>query len=130
MHVAQNPHSYTSGRWLRRDKLERNSRYIEFNFNALCKTVIELCSGAVSIASYEKKEGGFNRAFIFTMTDARRVVARLPTRIAGPPRLTTNSEVATVRYRESSASICDSSVLSIAYVVSAIQDYDPYTKDS
>ena len=105
MHLASDPHFYTNGRWLRCDKLERESRYIEFDFAALRKRAIELCPGAMSIASYEKKEGGYNRVFIFTMNDASRVVARLPTRISGPPKLTTNSEVATIKYCESTAYI-------------------------
>ncbi|KAL8829820.1 MAG: hypothetical protein Q9170_005999, partial [Blastenia crenularia] len=100
MHVAPDPRIYSSGRWLRWDKLERESRYIEFNFAALCKRAVELCPGAMSIASYEKKEGGYNKVFIFTMDNASRVVARLPTRISGPPKLTTNSEVATIKYCE------------------------------
>jgi hypothetical protein len=100
MYTGHDPHSYTSGRWLRRDKLERDSRYITFDFDALCRRVVELCPGAASITTYDKKEGGFNRVFIFTTDNAKRVVARLPFVIAGPPRLTTNSEVATIEYRE------------------------------
>ncbi len=98
--TALDPHTYTNGRWLRRDKLERDTRYINFEFNQLRKRVIELCLGAVSIANCEKIEGGFNRVFIFTCDNGKRVVARLPTRVAGPPKLTTNSEVATIKYRE------------------------------
>jgi hypothetical protein len=100
MHTGPDPRAYTSGRWLRRDRLERDARYIEFDFDALCRRVIELCPGAVSIASYDKKEGGFNRVFIFTTDNVQRIVARLPFALAGPPRLTTNSEVATIKYRE------------------------------
>ena len=102
MGIALDPRIYTSGRWLRCDTLERDSRYIGFDFAALCKKVIELCPGAMSITGYEKKEGGFNKVFIFTMDDASRVVARLPTCLSGPPKLTTNSEVATIKYCESS----------------------------
>lgn len=51
--------------------------------------------------SYEKKEGGFNRCFVMFMDDGTKVVARLPTCIAGPRRLTTNSEVATMTYLRS-----------------------------
>lgn len=105
IHVAPDPRIYSNGRWLRWDNLERESRYIEFNFAALCKRAVELCPGATSIASYEKKEGGYNKVFVFTMNDATRVVARLPTRISGPPRLTTNSEVATIKYCGSRASV-------------------------
>ncbi len=48
-HTPLDPHTYTSGRWLRRDKLERESRYIKFDFDALRERVIELCPGAVGI---------------------------------------------------------------------------------
>ena len=99
-YTCLDPYNYTSGRWLRRDKLERDSRYIPFDFDALCRRVVELCPGAVSIKTYDKQEGGFNRVFIFTTDNAKRVVARLPFKQAGPPRLTTNSEVATITYRE------------------------------
>jgi hypothetical protein len=94
------PHTYTSGRWLRHNDLEIDSRYITFDFDALCRRVIELCPGATSIATYDKKEGGFNRVFIFTTNNAETVVARLPFALAGPPCLATNSEVATIKYRE------------------------------
>lgn len=93
------PHVYTSGRWLRNDKLERDSRHISFDFESLCKRVIALCAGAVSIATYDKREGGFNRVFIFTTNNEKRVVARLPFALAGPSMLTTSSEVATIKYR-------------------------------
>ncbi len=36
---------------------------------------------------------------VFTLDHGQRIVARLPTRISGPPKLTTNSEVATIKYR-------------------------------
>lgn len=98
---ALDPHNYTTGRWLRRDKQQRDARYINFNFDALRKRVVALCQGAVSIVNSEKKEGGFNRVFIFTCDNGKRVVARLPTRIAGPCELTTTSEVATIKYRRS-----------------------------
>lgn len=98
--IEINPHTYTSGRWLRRDRLETDSRYIQFNFGALCKKVIELCPGASHIKACRKIEGGFNRVFIFTLDSAKTIIARLPFRLAGPAQLTTLSEVATVRYRK------------------------------
>ena len=45
-----------------------------------------------------KKEGGFNRVFMIQLDNDATVVARLPTRLAGPPGLTVSSEVATLRY--------------------------------
>lgn len=92
------PHTYTSGRWLRRDQLETDSRYIQFNFGALCQKVIELCPEASHIKTCRKVEGGFNRVFIFTLDSSKTIVARLPFRLAGPAKLTTLSEVATVYY--------------------------------
>ena len=98
MDTGLDPREYTSGRWLRHDELQRNSRNLNVDFDALRRRVVELCPGATSIASYEKKDGGYNRVFIFTCDNARRVVARLPTSVAGPASLTTNSEVATINY--------------------------------
>ncbi|KAG2019055.1 hypothetical protein GB937_005346 [Aspergillus fischeri] len=86
------PYMYTSGRWLNRDELERGSRHIVFDFSALRDRAISLCPGATKIAKCEKREGGFNRVILFTMGTGSCVVARLPTGIAGPPRLTTNSK--------------------------------------
>lgn len=75
-------------------------RYIAFNFDALCARILELCPAAGSISNCEKIEGGFNRVFIFTLSNSKRIVARLPFTIAGPPKLTTSSEVATIKYCE------------------------------
>ena len=95
---VQGPGAYSSGRWLRHDRIERAARYIEFDFEQLCQKVLQVCHTAHSIRSWEKKEGGYNQAFIFTLDNARRVVARLPARISGPAGLTTHSEVATIEY--------------------------------
>ncbi|KAH9208983.1 kinase-like domain-containing protein [Leptodontidium sp. 2 PMI_412] len=92
------PYRYTTGRWLNRDKLQREARYIKFDFPALCKKAVNTCSGATKVIRYEKKEGGFNRVFILYLDNGERVVARVPFRIAGPRRLVTNSEVATMTY--------------------------------
>ena len=99
------PYTDTSGRRLRHDKLERDARYLNFDFDALRERVIDLCPGAVCIAAYEKKEEGYNRVFIFTCDNARRIVARLPTSSAKPARLTTNSEVVTIKLGQSSCAM-------------------------
>ncbi|EDN08148.1 predicted protein [Histoplasma mississippiense (nom. inval.)] len=93
------------GRWLNRDELERNSRQIQFDFTALCDRAIRVCPGATKVVGYEKREGGFNRVFIFAMDNGSCVVARLPTSIAGAPKLTTNSEVATMTYLKTKLSL-------------------------
>lgn len=94
------PNNYTSGRRLRHDKVQRELRFIRINFGALCRRVLELCPGADSIAKCQKIEGAFNRVLIFTLNNDKRVVARLPFALAGPSRLTTASEVATIKYCE------------------------------
>ena len=60
--------------------------------------MVDLCYGAKTVTHYEKKEGGFNRIFIFTCDNGERLVARIPIRVVGPRRLVTNSEVATIKY--------------------------------
>jgi hypothetical protein len=124
------PRAYTSGRWLRQDKVERDSRFIKFNFEALCQRIIDLCPGADAIATCQKIEGGFNRVFIFTLDNAKQIVARLPFPLAGPTKLTTASEVATVRYCEFCFIGLINQVLICLYIHSASKDqyshsYDP-----
>ncbi|KAK2747769.1 hypothetical protein FQN57_001799 [Myotisia sp. PD_48] len=100
-HPVPDPRLYTDGRWLHQDELQRKVRYIEFDFPQLCKIAISLCEAASEVTSYEKKEGGYNRVFILTMDTGKRIVVRIPTSVAGPRRLTTNSEVATIMYLQS-----------------------------
>ncbi|OJJ67208.1 hypothetical protein ASPBRDRAFT_34509 [Aspergillus brasiliensis CBS 101740] len=99
------PHNYTSGRWLRDDKKERASRYIEFDFDALCRRILDLSPKASSIIDCQKLEGGFNRVFVFELNDDTRLVAKLSFALAGPPRLTTSSEVATINYLQANTTV-------------------------
>lgn len=71
---------------------------MKFNIDQLCKKVLSLCPSAISIRSCKKLEGGFSKAFVITTDNGKRLVAKLPTSVAGPPRLVTNSEVATMAY--------------------------------
>lgn len=73
---------------------------MQFNFYALCKRVIEMSPKAQRINRCEKKEGGFNRVFVFSLDNGERLVARIPFSIAGPGSYTVSSEVATMEYRE------------------------------
>ncbi|OAX82056.1 hypothetical protein ACJ72_03598 [Emergomyces africanus] len=96
--TGDDPYTYTGGRWLHQDELQRQSRALRFDFPRLCETAIKLCDGASKVTKYEKKEGGYNRVFVLTMDTGKRVVARIPTPVAGPQRLTVHSEVATISY--------------------------------
>lgn len=70
------PYAYTSGPWLRHDKLQQASRYIEFNFEARCRKILELAPGASAITNCHKLDGGFNRVFILELDNSERIVAR------------------------------------------------------
>lgn len=97
--TAPDPYKYTSGRWLDKEPSRVTSRHIQFNFSALLEVALKTVPGAKSILSYEKLEGGFNRAFILKLDNGSKVVAKIPFRHAGPQVLATNSEVATLFYR-------------------------------
>ncbi len=96
--LALSHYTYTGGRWLNQDKLERKLRYIQSDFAALCKKAVKLCLGARRIIQYKKKDGGFIRSSVIIIDDRTKVVTRLPTCIAGSRRLITNFEVATMTY--------------------------------
>ena len=81
--------------------MQREARHISFDFEALCRRVVAVCPGATNINSWNKEEGGFNRVFTFRTDTSKLLVAKMPFSLAGPPRLTTNSEVATMKYCES-----------------------------
>ena len=98
--LAIDPYSYTTGRWLRNGVAQCQARYISFDYNRLRRRVIELSPGARVITRSEKEEGSFNEVSVSIRDSVKRIVARLPTRVAGPPRLTTDSEVATIKYRD------------------------------
>ncbi|THX34864.1 hypothetical protein D6D11_09635, partial [Aureobasidium pullulans] len=69
-----------------------------FDFKALVDKVVSCCEGATSIQTWLKKEGNFCKAFVFCTDNGKQIVAKLPTPIAGPKSLITNSKVATIRY--------------------------------
>jgi len=81
-----------------RDSERRRAREIHINFDALIDIAVKSSDGARKVVSCEKKEGAFNRAFMILLDNGEKVVARLPNRLAGPPRLTVSSEVATLQY--------------------------------
>lgn len=99
------PYKYTSGCWMRNDSEQQQARHVVFNFVKLCEKAIESSPGAREILRCEKVEGNFNRAFIMHLDNDSKVVARIPFSVAGPARLTTHSEVATMSYLEENTSI-------------------------
>jgi hypothetical protein len=115
--TAFDPYAYTKGRWLDRDSQKRETREIRFNFDALLDIAVNSSNGACEVVSCEKKEGSFNRAFVILLDNGAKVVARLPNRLAGPPRLTLSSEAATMQYGERQHICCCKSFRSLLRVV-------------
>ncbi|KZF25507.1 kinase-like protein [Xylona heveae TC161] len=89
---------YTSGRWLWNERAQLESRYRPFDVlclqQAACRAV-----GATECISLEKiGEGNYNKAYRLVMEDGQKVIAKIPHPNAGPPMLTTASEVATMEF--------------------------------
>ncbi|KAM5461786.1 hypothetical protein MferCBS49748_007070 [Microsporum ferrugineum] len=90
--------TYTSGRYLYNEKLRLAERCVEINVDAL-KTIAAKAVGRDSATSIRKlAEGGFNRVFLLTMNDGFEVIVKIPYLLAVPPKLTTESEVATLDF--------------------------------
>lgn len=52
------------------------------------------------ICAIEKLEGGFSKALLLRKADGSELIAKMPFSIAGPPKYTTASEVAVLRFRK------------------------------
>jgi hypothetical protein len=52
------------------------------------------------VHAIEKMEGGFSKALLLRKEDGSEIIAKIPFPIAGPPKYTTASEVATLEYRK------------------------------
>jgi hypothetical protein len=98
---TSNCQNYTRGRWLIDDALQQEARYLSFNYVELCTVVLSNSPGAKSITAVESKDGDNVRVLNFSLDNGRKVVAKLPTSVAGPRRLTTNSEAANMEYSKS-----------------------------
>ncbi|CEL03731.1 Putative Phosphotransferase family protein [Aspergillus calidoustus] len=92
---------YTSGRWLVDEKAQQQQRYLKFDLDNLCRIAAAQLSNATKCVRVVKQEGNFNKALLLTMDDGNEVIAKLPCPNAGPPTLTTASEVATLKLRMS-----------------------------
>lgn len=79
---------------------------MKFDLDALCK-VAAVTDGELSpITSIEKMEGGLSKVLLMKKQNGREVIAKIPCYIAGPPRLTTASEVGVLEY--GMRCVCDS----------------------
>ncbi|PYH31972.1 uncharacterized protein BO87DRAFT_408569 [Aspergillus neoniger CBS 115656] len=89
---------YTSGRWLVDEKYQLEQRYVRFNIDNLCSQAASLFSFETRCMRIAKMEGNFSKAFLLTMDDGNEVIAKIPCLNAGPPVLTTECEVATLKF--------------------------------
>jgi hypothetical protein len=96
--IAFDPYTYTHGTWIHRNDERQAGRKLQFNFDALLGLAIDRTPGATRVLSCDKKVGGFNRVFVVRLDSGKSVIARLPTKLAGPPRTTVSSEVATLQF--------------------------------
>lgn len=87
--------NFTRGRFVCNEKEEMARRHIAFDMNELCKAA-GLSVGRECIKVEKYADGLHNKAFLLTMDNNEQVVAKVPNPNAGPPHLTTASEVATM----------------------------------
>jgi hypothetical protein len=89
---------YTNGRFLANEKEAANRRYVKFDVDQLCAVAATTDGKHSPVCAIEKMEGGFSKALLLRKEDGTEVVAKIPCTIAGPPKYTTASEVAILRY--------------------------------
>ena len=78
---------------------------MKFDVDALCDVSAAAGPEPSPVTAIEKMEGGFAKAFLMKRKNGTEVIAKLPCRNAGLPKLTTASEVAVLQY-----SMCHSSI--------------------
>ncbi|KAL4886899.1 kinase-like domain-containing protein [Aspergillus karnatakaensis] len=97
--------TYTNGRFLVDEEHQFTRRYRKFSLDALCDIVATADGSSSRITDIDKLEGGFSKALLMTKEDGTQLIAKIPSRIAGPPFYTTASEVATLGYIRNYTSI-------------------------
>ncbi|EPS30223.1 hypothetical protein PDE_05173 [Penicillium oxalicum 114-2] len=93
---------YTSGRWLVDEKAQQQLRYVKFDLENRCRLAAAQFDDSTECVRVVKLEGNFNKAFLLTMNDGNEIISNIPCPNAGPPSLTTASEVATLKFRRQS----------------------------
>lgn len=91
--------SYKAQRWLWNEDLQLQSRFVQFDLDALVKVAEEAAgTGMVAMNVSRLSEGNFNKVFLVTMLNGSEVVVKIPNPNAGRSHYTTASEAATMRY--------------------------------
>ncbi|KAJ9268533.1 hypothetical protein DTO212C5_5308 [Paecilomyces variotii] len=104
--------AYTNGHFLIDEQRQLDRRYVKFNIDALCDIAAAADDDSSRITTIEKMEGGFSKALLMKKANGKEIIAKIPTRIAGPTCLTTASEVGVLEYVRRNTSIPVPRVLS------------------
>ena len=91
-------YGYTSGRFLWEETSQRAWRWLEFTVDELAHIAAKCVGSQPCVQLSKLPEGSFNKTFLFTMSDGKEVVAKLPCPNAGLAHFTTASEVATMDF--------------------------------
>ncbi|KAL9026749.1 MAG: hypothetical protein Q9196_004636 [Gyalolechia fulgens] len=89
---------YTAGRFLFDEKKQMACRHVQFDMNELVHVAASSTASRACVAVRKLPEGQYNKAFLLTMDDGKRVIAKVPNPNAGRPHYTTASEVATMDF--------------------------------
>lgn len=89
---------YTAGRFLFEETNQMACRYVKFDMNELVHIAASSIASKSCVAVRKLPEGQYSKAFLLTMDDGKRVVAKVPNPNAGRPHYTTASEVATMEF--------------------------------
>ncbi|KDQ08500.1 hypothetical protein BOTBODRAFT_148707 [Botryobasidium botryosum FD-172 SS1] len=85
-------------RWLNNERAHPSIRRLDFNIEAPGDRAAKATGAAECTNMVFEAEGGFNRASRVIMDNGRQVIARIPFPNAGPQRITTQSQVATMDF--------------------------------
>ena len=89
---------YTAGRFLFDEKKQMACRQVQFDMNELVHVAAGSVASKSCVAVCKLPEGQYSKAFLLTMEDGKRVIAKVPNPNAGCPHCTTASEVATMDF--------------------------------
>ncbi|CAN9468956.1 unnamed protein product [Alternaria alternata] len=89
---------YTNGRWLWNEREQLEARYRRFDVSSLKQAACQAVGAHKCISFNKIGEGNYNKAYRLEIDDGQMIIAKVPHPNAGPPKLTTASEVATMEF--------------------------------
>ena len=90
--------NFSRGRFFVDGDRNLRERKLRFNMNALARVAAESVSATKCVSVKKYAEGMYSKAFLLTMDDGRKIIAKVPNPVAGIPHFTTASEVATMDF--------------------------------